>query len=114
MEHLIQTLLPDITAGGASKDALVLVMIWYMLKDLKKKAKTLAESIDTLNKTVAPLALEIAALKEKVNDLKSEYQRFVEETRDRLRDIEKQLPAIWSKVGTRPGDQCPANKEKAS
>lgn len=90
MEDLAAQLLPDI-AKGASKDALLLAMIWWMLRDVRAKVTT--------------LTTELSALKDLAIHL-SYAQKRIDETRDTITLLQNELKAVWRVIGNRPEDKA--------
>jgi hypothetical protein len=94
MEEMASQLLSE-TLRGAPQGALILLLVWYMLKDIKAWIKTVNANLEKLNTSHIEIPIKMAAL-EKSTGI----------DHDEIVCIRKELIAVWSKIGNRPGDRA--------
>ncbi len=87
----------------ALKGMPVLAVMWYMLRDLRTLVKEITLKIPALETKVDHNVVRVEVINEKLKEAKDEASKL----RDTVLTLEKQMPAIWAKIGSRASDKHP-------
>lgn len=107
-EMLLKNLLSN-GVGGMAGDVPVILLMWMLLKELRAwmpRVDARLQTLETNSINTATTATEVANLKARVAELKSDQKDELEHVRDRLTLIESEQKAVWRKVGDRPSDRA--------
>jgi len=86
--------------------------MWYMLKDIRNWMPKVDAHLEAQDKVLAGLASETVVLtaeqlhqKERIAEMKQDHKEELRQACDRIAVIERELKAVWGKIGSRESDR---------